>query len=43
MAPNLSTLPTETLSLILRHFCLHCSQQHDYDSPEGYFRSTTHN
>ncbi|KAH6850491.1 hypothetical protein B0I37DRAFT_115475 [Chaetomium sp. MPI-CAGE-AT-0009] len=43
MAPNLSTLPTETLSLILRHFCLHCSKQHDYDSPEGYFRSTTHN
>ncbi|AEO61107.1 hypothetical protein MYCTH_2310975, partial [Thermothelomyces thermophilus ATCC 42464] len=42
MAPNLSTLPTETLSLILSHFCLHCSKQHDYDSPEGYFRSTAH-
>ncbi len=40
MAPNLSTLPVETLSLILCHFCLHCSQEHDYDSPDGYFRST---
>ncbi|KAK4148413.1 hypothetical protein C8A00DRAFT_47701 [Chaetomidium leptoderma] len=43
MAPNLSTLPTETLSLILRLFCLHYSKQHDYDLPEGYFRSTTYN
>ncbi|KAL2183568.1 hypothetical protein L209DRAFT_782661 [Thermothelomyces heterothallicus CBS 203.75] len=42
MAANLSTLPTETLSLILGHFCLHCSKQHDYDSSEGYFRSTAH-
>jgi hypothetical protein len=42
MAPNLSTLPVETLSLILSQFCLHCSKEHDYDSPDGYFRRTAH-
>ncbi|KAL2127807.1 hypothetical protein VTI74DRAFT_10148 [Chaetomium olivicolor] len=42
MAPNLSTLPVETLSLILSQFCLHCSKEHDYESPDGYFRCKTH-
>ncbi|KAK4106453.1 hypothetical protein N658DRAFT_414625 [Parathielavia hyrcaniae] len=38
MAPNLDTLPVETLSLVLGHFCLHCSKEHGYESPHGYFR-----
>ncbi|KAK4123464.1 hypothetical protein N657DRAFT_409336 [Parathielavia appendiculata] len=37
MAPNLGTLPVETLSLILGHFCLHCSKEHGYDSSNGHF------
>ncbi|KAK4120729.1 hypothetical protein N657DRAFT_701535 [Parathielavia appendiculata] len=37
MAPNLGTLPVETLSLILGHFCLHCSKDHRYELPNGYF------
>lgn len=40
MAPSLANLPIETLSLILRQFCLHCTKAHDYDSPDGYFRSS---
>lgn len=39
MAPSLANLPIETLSLILSHFCLHCTKAHGYDSPDGYFRS----
>ena len=42
MAPNLNTLPTETLTLILHQFCLHCSKEHGYNSPDGYFRSTAY-
>jgi hypothetical protein len=40
MAPSLADLPTETLSLILSQFCLHCTKAHGYDSPDGYFRSS---
>lgn len=40
MAPNLANLPNETLSFILRQFCLHCTKAHGYDSPDGYFRSS---
>lgn len=42
MAPNLSTLPVETPSLILSNLCLHCSKEHDYESPDGYFGCKTH-
>lgn len=38
MARGLSSLPNETLCLILGHFCLHCSRGRNYDSPDGHFR-----
>lgn len=38
MARGLSSLPNETLSLILSQFCLHCSRGRNYDSPDGHFR-----
>ncbi|KAL2133433.1 hypothetical protein VTI74DRAFT_2359 [Chaetomium olivicolor] len=40
MAPCLTNLPIETLTLILSQFCLHCTKAHGYDSPDGYFRSS---
>ncbi|KUI58197.1 hypothetical protein VP1G_05508 [Cytospora mali] len=40
MAPNLSDMPDEVLGVILGNFCLHCTREHDYDGPEGYFRSS---
>jgi hypothetical protein len=40
MAPGLAGLPSETLSLILSQFCLHCTKAHSHDSPDGFFRSS---
>lgn len=40
MASSLAGLPSETLSLILSQFCLHCTKAHNYDSPDGFFRSS---
>jgi hypothetical protein len=33
MAASFPNLPIETLTLMLTHFCLHCTKGHDYDSP----------
>ncbi|ROV95481.1 hypothetical protein VPNG_08886 [Cytospora leucostoma] len=38
MAPKLTHFPDEVLGMILGTFCLHCTREHDYDAPDGYFR-----
>lgn len=40
MAPTLADLPDEILSSILANFCLHCTRAHNYDAPDGYFRTS---
>lgn len=39
--PTITSLPTETLNSILRHFCLHCCHG-DTEGPDSYFRSVEH-
>ncbi|KAK4167809.1 hypothetical protein QBC43DRAFT_367356 [Cladorrhinum sp. PSN259] len=34
--PALDNLPSDTLSLILGQFCLHCTKERDYESPDGH-------
>lgn len=40
MAPTLADVPVEVLRTILFALCLHCTGEHDYDAPDGYFKSS---